>query len=93
MSEVQVETKTGGLSGVEARRVALGVSDEIAAITGLNASDLIALGENGIKSLDGLADLAGYELLEITGTAHLTDGAANAIIMAARAHWFKGQDG
>jgi N utilization substance protein A len=92
MSEVRVETKTGGLSGVDARRVALGVSDEIAAIPGLDANDLIALGENGIKSLNDLADLAGCELLEITGTAHLTADTANAIIMAARAHWFEDED-
>jgi transcription termination/antitermination protein NusA len=50
-------------------------------------------GENGIKSLDDLADLAGYELLEITGPEHLTEEAANAIVMAARAHWFEGEEG
>ena len=42
----------------DAQRIALGVSDDIANIRLLNAKDLIALGKNGIKSLDDLADLA-----------------------------------
>jgi N utilization substance protein A len=78
---------------LEEQRLALGVSDEIAAIEALSAKDLIALGEKGIKSLDDLADLAGDELIEIVGADALTEEAANDIIMAARAHWFEGEDG
>jgi N utilization substance protein A len=81
---------------MEARRIELGVSDEIAAIEALSAKDLIALGEKGVKSLDDLADLAGDELVEIVGAEALTEDAANEIIMAARAHWFAeetGEDG
>ena len=77
----------------EEQRVALGVSDEIAAIEGLNAKALIALGEKGVKSLDDLADLAGDELVEIVGADTLGEEAANEVIMAARAHWFEGEDG
>ncbi len=73
----------------EAQRIALGVSDEIANIRLLNAKDLIALGKNGIKSLDDLADLASDELLEITGTANLNQKSADQVIMTARAHWFE----
>jgi N utilization substance protein A len=73
----------------EAQRIALGVSDEIADIRMLNGRDLIALGKNGIKSLDDLADLASDELLEITGTANLNQKTADEVIMAARAHWFE----
>ncbi|MDE8345274.1 MAG: transcription termination factor NusA [Acidocella sp.] len=76
----------------EEKRIALGVSDEIAAIEALSAKDLIALGEKGVKSLDDLADLAGDELVEIVGAEALTEDAANEIIMAARAHWFE-EDG
>jgi N utilization substance protein A len=76
----------------EEKRVALGVSDEVAAIEALSAKDLIALGEKGVKSLDDLADLAGDELVEIVGADNLTEEAANEIIMAARAHWFE-EDG
>jgi transcription termination/antitermination protein NusA len=74
----------------EERRVALGVTDEIAAIEALSAKDLIALGEKGVKTLDDLADLAGDELVEILGAEIMTEEAANEIIMAARAHWFEG---
>ena len=74
----------------EERRVALGVTDEIAAIEALSAKDLIALGEKGVKTLDDLADLAGDELVEIVGAEAMTEDAANEIIMAARAHWFEG---
>jgi transcription termination/antitermination protein NusA len=74
----------------EERRVALGVTDEIAAIEALSAKDLIALGEKGVKTLDDLADLAGDELVEIVGAEAMTEDAANEIIMVARAHWFEG---
>ncbi len=77
---------------MEEKRIALGVSDDIAAIEALTAKDLIALGEKGVKSLDDLADLAGDELIEIVGADNLSEEAANEIIMAARAHWFE-EDG
>jgi transcription termination/antitermination protein NusA len=74
---------------LEARRKELGVSDEIAAIPGVTPALLVALGEKGVKALDDLADLAGDELIEMAGTAvKLEPDQANAIIMAARAHWF-----
>ncbi len=77
----------------EAKRVELGVSDEVAGIEALSGKALIALGEKGVKSLDDLADLAGDELVEIVGADNMTEEAANEIIMAARAHWFEAEDG
>ncbi len=89
----RAETSLAKQAGeLEERRIALGVSDEIAAIEALSAKDLIALGEKGVKTLDDLADLAGDELVEIVGAEALTEEAANEIIMAARAHWFE-EDG
>jgi N utilization substance protein A len=78
---------------LEEKRVELGVSDEIAAIEALSAKDLIALGEKGVKTLDDLADLAGDELVEILGEEAMSEEQANEVIMAARAHWFEGEDG
>jgi transcription termination/antitermination protein NusA len=54
---------------------------------------LVTLGENGIKTLDDFAGLAGDELVEMLtasdkGGARLELDEANALIMAARAHWF-----
>ena len=72
----------------EDRRHELGVSDEVAAFEQLTPPMLIALGEKGVKTLDDLADLAGDELIEIVGTGNLSEDDANAVIMAARAHWF-----
>ena len=72
------------------RRRALGVTDDLAAVEGLSSGMLVTLGEKGIKTLDDLADLAGDELIEILGKDSLSADEANAVIMAARAHWFSG---
>src|ERR1700742_2003453 len=73
---------------LEARRKEFGVADEVVALPGLTIEMAVKLGEKGVKSLDDVADLAGDELREIIGTDNLTEGKANEIIMAARAHWF-----
>jgi N utilization substance protein A len=75
------------------RRRELGVSEELAAVEGLNPAMLVALGEAGVKSLDDLADLSGDELTSrsdgILRNFPLSETDANAMVMAARAHWFK----
>jgi N utilization substance protein A len=80
---------------LSARRRELGVDDALATIEGLTPAMLVTLGENGIKTLDDLADLSSDELIDpqdgiLRGTS-LSSGDANAIIMAARAHWFAEQ--
>ena len=49
---------------------------------------LVKLGENGVKTLDDLADLAGDELAEFLADWNVSIDDCNAIVMAARAHWF-----
>ena len=44
------------------------------------------LAEKGITNRDALADLAGDELVELTG---LSNERAQELIMKARAHWFE----
>lgn len=73
---------------LEAKRKEFGVADEVVALPGLSIEMVVKLGEKGIKSLDDVADLAGDELREIIGNDALTEGKANEVIMAARAHWF-----
>jgi N utilization substance protein A len=75
------------------KRREMGVSDELAGIEGLTPGMLVALGEAGVKTLDDLGDLAGDELLEILRGHDLSEEEANAIIMAARAHWFADEGG
>jgi N utilization substance protein A len=67
----------------------LGVSDDLTTIDGLTAPLLVKLGENGIKTLDDLGDLASDELIEILGDDAPSAEEADRIIMAARAHWFE----
>ena len=74
------------------QRKDLGVADEVAALEGLTPEHLVSLGEKGVKTLDDLADLASDELIEIVGKDEMSEDDANAIIMAARAHWFEGED-
>jgi N utilization substance protein A len=76
----------------EARRKELGVTDELAALESLTPAMLAKLGEAGVKTLDDLGDLAGDELRENLGPLAMGEEEANAIIMAARAHWFEDED-
>ena len=46
----------------DARRIELGVSDELKALEGINAAMLVALGEAGIKTVEDLADCATDDL-------------------------------
>jgi N utilization substance protein A len=78
---------------LDERRQALGVEDVLAELGGLTPAMLVALGEKGVKTLDDLGDLASDELIEILGAEEMDEESANAIIMAARAHWFEGEDG
>ena len=75
----------------DAKRRQLGVEDDVAAIEGLTALYLVKLGEKNVKTLDDLGDLASDELIDILGKGELTEDEANAVIMAARAHWFDGE--
>ncbi|MET4806824.1 transcription termination factor NusA [Limibacillus sp. MBR-115] len=76
----------------ESRRKELGVSDELAAFEGLTAAMLVKLGDEGVKTLDDLGDLASDELIEILGDQAPTPEEADAMIMQARAHWFDDED-
>lgn len=80
----------------------LGVDDELAALAGLSPAMVVTLGEAGVKTLDDLGDLATDELNDpgnregegrgILAEYGLDEDQANAIIMAARAHWFDDED-
>src|SRR5258707_13526747 len=87
-AKVFIERKNQEL---EARRIELGVTEELAAVPGLTPAMLVALGDKGIKTLDGLADLASEELIErVQAVAKPSQDEANATVMAARAPWFAG---
>ena len=49
---------------------------------------LVTLGQNDVKTLDDLGDLASDELIEMLGDLAPSAEVVDAIIMAARAHWF-----
>jgi N utilization substance protein A len=74
----------------------LGIEDDLKNITGITPKMLVALGNKEIKTRDDLADLAGDELIEILDEADmkgvLNQDQADAIIMAARAHWFADEE-
>jgi N utilization substance protein A len=70
----------------------LGVAEEVRSAEGLTLPMLVALGEQGVKSLDDLADLASDELREIVGESAMDGETANAIIMKAREHWFPAEE-
>ncbi|WP_026989122.1 transcription termination factor NusA [Fodinicurvata sediminis] len=77
----------------EEARKAAGVSDDIVNIEGMTPAMAARLGEAEIRTLDDLGDLAGDELIELLGDLAPDEETANAIIMAARAHWFEDEAG
>jgi transcription termination/antitermination protein NusA len=83
---------------LEDKRVALGVSDELLAMDGLNPTLVVALGEAGVKTIEDLADCATDDLIgwnerkDGVTTKHpgaftgqdISAADAQALIMAAR---------
>lgn len=63
----------------------LNVDQEFLKLSGMTVELMQTLIQKGITSLEKLADLATYELVEITG---LDEVAASELIKKARAHWF-----
>ena len=54
---------------------------------------MLKLAENGVLTLDDLADLDNEELIELLSEHGLEDDTeAGDIIMAARAHWFADEE-
>ena len=76
----------------EERRRELGVSDDLATLQGLSTTILVKLGENGVKTRDDLGDLASDELIEMLGDLAEAVADPDALIMAARAHWFEDEE-
>jgi len=78
----------------DARRRELGVSDAVAEYEVFSPTLLVALGENGVKELEDLADLSGDDLRDIVGNDLLTHDEANALIIDARvkAGWFTAEE-
>jgi N utilization substance protein A len=70
------------------RQTELGLQDDLITLPGLSTDMILKLGENGVKSRDDLADLAGDELVEMLGATVINLNDANALIMKAREHWF-----
>ncbi|MDR3371746.1 transcription termination factor NusA [Rhodoferax sp.] len=63
------------------------VATELRDLEGLTSEHINQLAENGVHTLDELADLAVDELTDITGQSAED---ATSMIMKARAHWFTG---
>jgi N utilization substance protein A len=92
----------------DAKRLELGVADEVAELEGLTPAMLVKLGENGVKTLEDVAgcasdDLLGYveskgtERVRVPGALDgfdLATAEVNDIIMKARvkAGWVKEED-
>ncbi len=76
-AEIQARAQ-GHLSRIEAefdeQRKALGVSDDLKEISGLTTPMLVKLGENGVKTLEDLADCASDDLVGWTDGAEAKPG-------------------
>ena len=62
------------------------VEEALLGLEGMDTEIASALAAHGITTRDALADLAGDELVELTGIA---EERAQELIMKARAHWFE----
>ncbi len=82
------------------KRKELSIADDMVGIPGLTNDMVVTLAENGIKTRDQLAELAGYELSGseadgeegLLGKFKLSEQDANEIIAVARAHWYEAED-
>ena len=71
----------------------VGEAQSLKEVKGLDQDMIITLAEKGVKNIDDLADLAADELRDMLGENSLSEVEANDIIMSAREHWFKEENG
>jgi N utilization substance protein A len=97
--EIAQELQSRALAFVTARNKViadklknLGITDELQAHAAFTVEQVIKLGEEGVKTLDDLGELAGDELQEILGEDVITLDKANEIIMAIREKWFAAEN-
>jgi len=62
----------------------MGMSDDLLKFDFIKRPIIMKLGENGVKSLSDLADLASDELVEILGADNMSPRLAERIVMKAR---------
>jgi N utilization substance protein A len=74
---------------LKSRCASLGLSKDLMELEGVSLEIKEKLGQNNIKTLDDLGDLASDELRDIVGKSALSEEDANQVIMKARAHWFE----
>ena len=80
------------VSGKRIRNVSakkLKVKDDLAEFKGVPSDVLLQLANNGIKSLDDLADLSRDEFVDLLPESGLKDRQIDDLIMNARSHWFE----
>ncbi len=77
---------------LKAKQDEFGIANDLMEVEGLRADQILKIGEQGIKTLDDLADLAGDELVELLGENQMSENDANKVIMKAREHWFAEED-
>lgn len=76
----------------EEKSKSLGIDEKLQNVAGLDQDMLITLAKANVKTIDDLADLATDELIDILGEDAISVQEANKIIMAAREHWFEGEE-
>lgn len=69
----------------------LGINQDLVDLD-IDLDMLLALGRQGVKTRDDLADLATDELQEMLASFNLTNEDAQNLILTARAHWFENDE-
>ena len=95
-SDIAEELKNRAISYVEKEKERfdkaikkLDLHEDLINFEDLNSSQIIVLGENGIKCKEDLANLDSAELFEFLNKDGIeNEEDAGRIIMSARAHWF-----
>ncbi len=86
VNELRTRARNALLTEAIAQEERVQTARDLLEIKGMDTALVATLAENGITTLDDLAELATDELAEMTG---LSQDVASDMIMQARAHWFE----
>src|SRR5690606_28001062 len=86
VNELRTRARNALLTEAIAQEERVQTARDLLEIKGMDTALVATLAENGITTLDDLAELATDELADMTG---LSQDVASDMIMQARAHWFE----